>query len=158
MIRNKYVVTIIIAVVISAVGILIQENSGERYFTCLGRQKKEKKFDGKNILLSSYITLSMEADGKGKLQYDGFIYEDRKSKKIERVIDFSFASLKNRKHFMFKINKITKHPTDTVEDTLFNEFSDMSDGSKILSLKRMGEKALILGDTLQPRFVCIAHS
>lgn len=159
MIRSKYVLTALIAVVISATMIVIRDNSGERYFSCVGKQNKVKEFNDEVYTFSSYTTLSLEAGGKGKVQFQGYLSQQKKTEKqrwkIDRVLDFTFTRQKDKSFFVIEVLKIMKLPDDLVPDDIFFAMSDITRGKALFGMKKNGQNALIIGDSLQPRLVCV---
>lgn len=153
MIANKYVQATIVTLVISAVTIVVRENIGERYFSCVGQQVKV--LEDENLMFNSYTTLNLEAGGKGKVQFQGYLNKDNTRWKIDRVMDITFSPQGNKTSYLFEMHNVVKSPDDLAPDDLLNKLSDIHSGKALFGVKMQGKNALVIGDSLQPRLVCI---
>lgn len=156
--RIHYIIIIVLFLLFIIIALIVRESAGERYFSCIGHQKKTYSLKGDDIFFNSYVTLSLQADKKGRALFRGYVEKDKQLWKINRVVYFTFATQANNELFSFSPYKVDKSPDDSSPDEIFNRVSDIHSGSSLLRIWKQGDKTLVIGDSLQPKLVCVRTS
>lgn len=155
MIRNKYALTGLVAIATFAALIIYRNNHGEQYVSCAAHQIIERNTSHQNDMLNIFIILNMNKGGMAYIKYQGFYINNNVKTIVNRRLTYSYQQQKNNSFFEFTLNNDTKETDDNTQDRDFYSISENHIGKTIIGIHSSGDRALIVGNTFQPRFVCI---
>jgi len=156
MIRNKYFLTGLIAIVTFSALIIYRNNHGELYVSCTAHQIIERKTSYKNDMLNVFMILNINKEGRAYIKYQGFYINDNNVKTIvNRRLTYSYVQQRDKSFFELTLNNDTTEIDDNTQDENFYSISEIHPGKTIIGIHSSGDKVLIVGNTFQPRFVCV---
>lgn len=153
----KYLLCVLLALFVAAAGVLVHQRHSAQNFSCRGHINKQFDTAEGTLVLEGTITLVFLSSEKGDARFSGWLSDEKRHYRVDRLIPFSLTNEHTAGFWLAKSAGLEKAPADEAPGPLMDKISLLSRSQSFIEMHQLNH-ALVMSDGLAPFLYCVpAH-
>ena len=150
----KYISSFALAAVIALAGVWYQQQRASGSVACNGHINKVFQTADSSLTLEGVVTLVFHNPEKGDARFSGWLAAGERHYRVDRIVTFTLAAENDAGLYLAKSTRLETSPDDDAPPELIRKASLLSRTHSFISMHKLENGTLVLGDGLVPFLYC----